>query len=71
MIKSKVKIKNESIEKLDLMIVNKCPLKNICKDNNLIKKINARKIIEYSSNYFRTFEQNESKLFHFAQMNMY
>jgi hypothetical protein len=40
MIKPKVKIKNESIEKLDLMIVNKCPLKNICKDNDLIKKIN-------------------------------
>ena len=38
--KPKVKIKNETNEKLDLMIVNKCPLKNICKDNNLIKKIN-------------------------------
>jgi hypothetical protein len=40
MIKPKVKIKNEPNEKLDLMIVNKCPLKNICKDNSLIKKIN-------------------------------
>lgn len=36
----KVKIKNENTKKLDLMIVNKCPLKNICKDPKLIKKIN-------------------------------
>lgn len=45
MIKAKVKIKNEPNEKLDLMIVNKCPLKNICKDNDLIEKINKNVLI--------------------------
>src|SRR5690349_694114 len=40
--KPKVKIKKESEinEKLDLMIVNRCPLKNICNNNELINKIN-------------------------------
>jgi hypothetical protein len=43
--KPKVKIKNESNEKLDLIIVNKCPLKNICKDDNLLEKINEHVLI--------------------------
>jgi hypothetical protein len=40
--KPKVKIKNEITEKLDLMIVTKCPLKNICKDNSLLNGINKQ-----------------------------
>lgn len=43
--KPNVKIKNESNEKLDLIIVNKCPLKNICKDDNLLEKINEHVLI--------------------------
>ena len=46
--KPKVKIKNDSNEsnqKLDLIIVNKCPLKNICKKNSLINKINNNILI--------------------------
>ena len=37
--KPKVKIKGEK-EKLELMIVNKCPLKNIVKDNKILSDIN-------------------------------
>lgn len=43
--KPQVKIKNENKEKLDLMIVNKCPLKNVCSDNKLIKKINEKVLV--------------------------
>jgi len=62
--KPKVKIKNESNEKLDLMIVNKCPLKNICKDDNLLEKINEH-VLQSIQNLFGHIKKDYKNIFYF------